>query len=439
MAPVKKVVSKATTPVKKVAPAPAVKKNVPAAKPAVKKVAPAPAVKKNVPAAVSKKAEKPVTKKSKVSISDAEADDLWAKSDANAEYSNIENLKLEQGDNFIKLVSEEIRENYCVFVKDTEGKDRKINMTDSYDESMSKYGVVFENCPELNNKPQHKYYVKALVGKRQEGVNKQTGKKTVKYVFDPKAKVFMFGKTIRDDISGIRASGEYGKLTDIVLKINKTGDKLNTKYQVLPSTFPANIDKDEEIVDEISLSELIAPTDLAVVHEILGLEYDGEENETVDDDGGDEEQSEEYTEGEDDGGDVTDDDEVTDDEVTDDEGADDEGAEDAEEEQPNGFSDWSRKEIIAYIEESGLDINPKKYPELEDLKTAAWDKYLELQQAESDAEEPDPDADEILGEDGEEDEISEEIDSLEGLDDLGDDDVEDEEPAPKKKPLKKGK
>lgn len=328
-------------------------------------------------------------------LSPDELREKYAEAAQRADSGGLNRIVLEKGDNIIKIVDPDFRENFVVFIQDTEGADKRVSMGMDMKESKEKYAVVFDTFPDVN--ASHRYYFKAIQGK-----NVKT-EKGIRKVLDNEVKLLEVGPTIFKQIAAIASDPEFGNdITAVNLKITRTGEKLKTDYQVMP--MPKSTPIPTDLTGDVDLDALVEETPLATVYGYLGEEYT--ESETT------EETTEETVE------DVV------------------ETVEETTEESGDGFDDMDRKELLKYIKQYELGITVYKNWTDDQIRDAIRAKIAELQAAEAEAtsEEQETEVEAEVEETIDDNTVVEE-DDLSGLDDL--DDLEEEKaPAPPAKTSK---
>jgi hypothetical protein len=218
---------------------------------------------------MAKKKKKVKEKKPSVNISDKYQDAAQRAESG----MDIDRIKLEKGENIIKLVSSDFTESYVVFVKDTEGNLRRVSLGKDKSEYKDKYQVLLDDD---EVKVQHRYYFNAIQGQAVKVKDKKTKKVKKKYRFDSQVKLLEVGVKIFKQIAGIQMDDEYPDVDKIYLKIKRTGDGVNTDYTVLPGK---EVSDPDDLSDFLDLEKIAEETPLNHVHEILGLESVDEEEE----------------------------------------------------------------------------------------------------------------------------------------------------------------
>ena len=309
-----------------------------------------------------------------------------------ADAGDINRIQLEKGENTLRIIDPEFVENYVVFFEDTEGATKRVSMGIRMPLNKEKYAILFDSLPDV--RPGHRYYWKALQGKKV----KTTG--GVKTVLGDEIKLLEVGPSIFKQIAAIQSDPEFGNVHEINLKITKTGEKLKTEYQVMPSPKSTPLPKD--LQGELDLDMLVEETPLAMVYEYLGEEYTGEETP----------ETETETEME------------TVEEIT-------------PETESDGFDDLERIELLKYIKKYDLEIVVYKNWTDDEIRNAIRLKIDELQAEEETVEETVEETDDV--ETVSDDTVVEEDDlgDLGDLDDL--DKLEEEKPPVPPKKSKKTK
>ena len=321
---------------------------------------------------------------------------MYADAAERADVGNITRIALEKGENTVRIIDPVFTENFVAYIEDTEGNTKRVSMGLNPSENKQKYAVLFEKIPDLN--VSHRYYFKAIQGKK---VKSATGVKTV---MDTEVKLFEIGPSIFKQLAAIQSDSEFPSIDEINIKITKTGEKLKTEYNVMPSPkatpLPANLTGD------VDLDALIEETSLDAVYEYLGEEYDG----TTDD--------------------VTDENQDVDD-ITEELPVDEETVEEVPEETGDGFDDMDRKELLGYNKQYELGITVYKNWTDDQIRDAIRAKIAEMS-AESEVEETVEEVpEEVVEETVAEETVDDELDDLSDLDDL-EDEPEPVKPAPKK-------
>lgn len=321
-----------------------------------------------------------------------------------ASSGDINNIKLDKGENIVRIVSNEFEENYVVFVKDTEGKDRKINMGIDPNKNKEKYAIIFETMPDA--KAQHRYYFKAVTGKSE--TIKKDGKTIKKTILDNEVRLLEVGPSVFKQIAAVQIDDEYPNIDEINLKITRTGEKLKTEYTVMPT--PTKSPLPADLVGDIDLTAVTEETPLKTVYEILGEDYDAASAPSDDDD---------------DLPDYSDEDEPDEDEP--------------KETESDDLAELSRKELKELIKSEGHEITIYKSWEDDQIRDAIRDARKNKSEDEPDEDEPEEtESDEDLSDDVIVGEDDDDDDDLADLDDLADDD-DDTPPPPKKVDAKKKK
>ena len=187
---------------------------------------------------------------------------------ARADSGDIPKVVLEKGDNIVRIIDLDFEENYVIYLEDTEGNTRKVNMGIDIKENKKEYAILFDSVAGL--KPGHRYYFKAIQGKKVKTA------KGVRTIIDPEVRLLEVGPTIFKQISAIQTDPEFPDVTDIDLKINKKGEKLKTEYTVLPSPKASKL---PELEGEMDLSVFVEKTDLKTCYEIVGENFEDDESE----------------------------------------------------------------------------------------------------------------------------------------------------------------
>lgn len=255
-----------------------------------------------------------------------------------AESGELNKITLEKGDNIVRIIDLDFEENIVCYVEDTEGKTKKINMTVDPKENAKRYKALFDAIPDV--KKQHRYYFKALQGKKEKGKDG-----AVKVVLDPTVRLLEVGPAVFKQISAIQLDNEFPDITEINLKITKKGEKLKTEYQVLPNPKSTKL---PELEGDIDLSKFVELTDAKTLNNILGNDYDADEEET------DEEETDETT-----------------DEAVD----------------SDKFDDMNRDELKKFIKKEKLEVTVTKSMSDDDIR----EKIRELVNKEDEPEETDED------------------------------------------------
>lgn len=346
--------------------------------------------------------KKPVTKIPPPKMTREQLNKMYEDAAVRADSGNINRIQLEKGENTVRVVDPFFRENFCAYIEDTEGNTKKINMGIDPNENKNKYAILFEKIPDVQIS--HRYYFKAIQGKK---VKTDKGERVV---MDKEVKLLEIGPSIFKQMSAIQADPEYGDIDEMNIKIKRTGEKLKTEYNVMPSPTKTPLPKD--LTGDVDLDALVAETSLEAVYSYLGEEYDGETTET--------EEVDETTEAVDD---ITEEvDEVE--EVV-------EETETEPETDGDGFDDMDRKELKAYIKQYELGITVYSNWDDDQIRNAIRAKLSELE-----AEVETDEVEEVV-EETTEDEPTVEEDDLSDLDDL--DDEEPPTPPVKKSTVKKKK
>ena len=266
---------------------------------------------------------------------------------ARADSGDIPKVVLEKGDNIVRIIDLDFEENYVIYLEDTEGNTRKVNMGIDIKENKKEYAILFDSVAGL--KPGHRYYFKAIQGKKVKTA------KGVRTIIDPEVRLLEVGPTIFKQISAIQTDPEFPDVTDIDLKINKKGEKLKTEYTVLPSPKASKL---PELEGEMDLSVFVEKTDLKTCYEIVGENFEDDESEEPVKKSKKKSAKVEEVE-EDDTSDIPDEtedvDEVEEDEVEEDEAEEDEVEED-EAEYDDEFAGMDRLELRKYIKSNKLEI-----------------------------------------------------------------------------------
>lgn len=337
-----------------------------------------------------KKPVPPVPKK----LTSDQLNDKYSEAAQRADSGDINRITLEKGDNTVRIIDPDFRENFVVFIEDTEGNNKRVSMGMNMAENKEKYAVLFNAMPDA--KASHRYYFKAIQGKK---VKTTAG---VKIVLDNEVKLLEVGPTIFKQISAIQTDPEFPDVHEINLKITRTGEKLKTDYQVMPSPKASPLPKD--LVGDVDLDALVEETPLSNVYEYLGEEYN-EDDATVTDSG-----EEDVTE-------VVAEEESVEAEITD--GGD-------------GFDDMNRQELLKYNKQYDLGIVVYKNWTDDQIRDAIRAKIAELQAQEAESVEQETEVEAEVT-----DETTVEEDDLSDLDDL--DDLEEETKPEIKKPSKPSK
>ena len=334
----------------------------------------------------SKKPAPPAPKK----MTSDQLNDKYSEAAQRADSGDINRITLEKGDNTVRIIDPDFRENFVVFIEDTEGANKRISMGMNMAENKEKYAVLFESLPDA--KASHRYYFKAIQGKK---VKMDKG---VKIVLDNEVKLLEVGPTIFKQISAIQTDPEFPDVHEINLKITRTGEKLKTDYQVMPSPKASPLPKD--LVGDVDLDALVEETALSNVYEYLGEEYTGDGEQT---------DGEANIEAE-----VTD---IVEEQVE-------------EQVEEDGFDDMNRQELLKYVKQYDLGIVVYKNWTDDQIRDAIRAKIAELQ-AESAEQEAEVEAEVTDATVVEEDDLSD-LDDLDGLE-------EETKPEIKKPATKPGK
>jgi hypothetical protein len=341
-----------------------------------------------------KKPAPPVAKSPAPKMTKEQLNQMYADAAERADAGNITRITLEKGENTIRIVDPVFTENFVAYIEDTEGNTKRVSMGLNPTQNKEKYAILFEKLPDASQS--HRYYFKAIQGKK---VKTATG---VKVVMDTEVKLFEIGPSIFKQLAAIQSDSDFPSIDEINIKITKTGEKLKTEYNVMPSPKATPLPKD--LVGDVDLDALVEETSLEAVYEYLGEEYDG----TPSEDAEDSESVDDITE----------------------ESAVDEVTEEVEAETGDGFDDMDRKELLVYNKQYSLGITVYKNWTDDQIRDAIRAKIAEMT-AETETEET---VEEDVEETTEETvEVETDEDDLSDLDDL-EDEAEPVKPAPVKKP-----
>jgi hypothetical protein len=183
-------------------------------------------------------------------------------------------IDLHDGDNIIRITSTDYKEGYVFFLQDTEGNNAKVQMTEDKGYNRETYADVFNAS---TDQPKLRFAFKALVGEVEKIRDSKTHKVTATVVLDNTVQVLECGPQIAKQIFDLALDEEEPDITDVNMRITKEGTGLKTKYTVKLQKQPTPLPDD--IIDDVDLEIIYAPTSLERVAEILGMEYDGAEPE----------------------------------------------------------------------------------------------------------------------------------------------------------------
>lgn len=190
-----------------------------------------------------------------------------------AESSDLDNIKLEQGLNVIRVVSLDFEETYLHYVKDTNGDTKRV-VCPAGIENRKDASEVCPICAEYKEtkdsdiRAQHRYFFNAVQGTVEKV--KKNGRTVNRFTLNNDVKLWDMGVMIFNQVSAIQLDDELEDIDGINLKITRTGKDLNTEYQVLPSAKPTSLP--EDLTDLIDLEELVEPASITEINNILGIE-----------------------------------------------------------------------------------------------------------------------------------------------------------------------
>lgn len=341
-----------------------------------------------------KKPAVPAPKSTPQKMTKEQLNQMYADAAERADAGNITRISLEKGENTIRIVDPVFTENFVAYIEDTEGNTKRVSMGLNPSQNKEKYSILFEKIPDLN--VSHRYYFKGIQGKK---VKTPTG---VKVVMDNEVKLFEIGPSIFKQLAAIQSDSDFPSIDEINIKITKTGEKLKTEYNVMPSPKATPLPKD--LVGDVDLDALVEETSLEAVYEYLGEDYDG----SSEDESGVAEDVDDITE------------EVPVDETVD----------ETVEETGDGFDDMDRKELLVYNKQYELGIKVFTSWSDDDIRNAIRAKIAEMSAETEDEPAVEEQVEEVPEETVDEETPTDDLDDLSDLDDL-DDEPEPVKPAPK--------